>query len=78
EPTAIGRMRDVFVRQVAPAIARFCADPAQAPARAALVASQVLGMALCRHVLRVPPAVGLTKEELVEWLGPTFQRYLAD
>ncbi|NUR93221.1 MAG: TetR family transcriptional regulator, partial [Nonomuraea sp.] len=37
EPTAIGRMRDVFVRQVAPAIARFCADPAQAPARAALV-----------------------------------------
>jgi hypothetical protein len=36
----------------------------------------VLGLALCRWVLRLPPVVALTKEELVAEVGPTLQRYL--
>lgn len=39
-------------------------------------ASQILGMALTRYVLRFPPTVALTREEIVKWLGPTVQRYL--
>jgi hypothetical protein len=44
--------------------------------RAALCASQVLGLALTRYVLRFGPAVGLSRDETVEWLAPTLQRYL--
>jgi hypothetical protein len=33
-------------------------------------------MALTRYVLRVPPAVEMSRDELVGWLGPTLQRYL--
>jgi hypothetical protein len=57
-----------------PAIAKFI--PAEdAPRRAGLIATQVLGMALCRFVLRLPPVVAMGREELVEWLGPTLSRY---
>jgi ABC-type Zn2+ transport system substrate-binding protein/surface adhesin len=40
------------------------------------VASQVLGMALVRYVLRFGPAADLTRADVVAWLGPTVQRYL--
>jgi AcrR family transcriptional regulator len=36
---------------------------------------QVIVMALCRFVLRHPPVVAMSSEELVPWLGPTLQRY---
>jgi AcrR family transcriptional regulator len=70
------RMREVFAGQLAPLTRGVCPDPAEAPRRAALVASQILGMALTRYVLRFPPAVELSREEVVAWLGPTIQRYL--
>jgi AcrR family transcriptional regulator len=73
-PEAAQRMREIFAGQLLPAIAKINAD---APARrAGLVATQVLGMALCRYVLQVPPVVGMSGDELVAWLGPTVQRYL--
>jgi hypothetical protein len=53
-----------------------CPDPEQAPTRAGLVASQLLGLALTRYVLRFPPTVALAREEIVAWLAPTVQRYL--
>jgi hypothetical protein len=53
-----------------------CPDPTQAPVRAGLIAAQVLGAALCRYVLRLPPVVAMPAEDLVAWLGPTVQRYL--
>jgi AcrR family transcriptional regulator len=67
------RMKDIFAAQLLPAIAKFVPD--DAPRRAGLIATQVLGMALCRFVLRLPPVVEMSREELVEWLGPTLQRY---
>jgi hypothetical protein len=27
-------------------------------------------------VLKIPPAVGLSRAEIVAWMGPTVQRYL--
>ncbi|MFI9262311.1 TetR family transcriptional regulator [Streptomyces sioyaensis] len=70
------RMRGVFAEQIEPVLAAVCPVPEEAPTRAALVASQILGMALCRYVLHVPPAVGLSHDEVVAWLAPTIQRYL--
>jgi AcrR family transcriptional regulator len=70
------RMQGIFKEQLMPVVRRVCPDPEQAPARAALCASQVLGMALTRYVLRFPPAVDLHREEIVAWLAPTIQRYL--
>ncbi|MGW8353136.1 TetR/AcrR family transcriptional regulator [Streptomyces wedmorensis] len=70
------RMQAVFARQLGPVTRGVCPDPDQAPRRAALVASQILGMALARYVLRLPPAVEMSTDEIVAWLGPTVQRYL--
>lgn len=72
---AAERMRAIFAEQVAP-IVRKLADPAEAPRRAALAASQILGLALTRYVLRFPPIVAMTPQEIIDWLGPTVQRYL--
>lgn len=70
------RMRGVFAEQIKPVLAAVCPVPDEAPTRAALIASQILGMALCRYVLRIPPAVNLSHDEVVAWLAPTIQRYL--
>ncbi|MCU7726901.1 TetR family transcriptional regulator [Actinoplanes sp. KI2] len=73
---AADRMRDLFGAQLLPVVAAVCPDPADAPRRAGLVASQMLGLALCRFVLRLPPMVAMPAEEAAGWVGPTIQRYL--
>lgn len=70
------RTRTIFRDQLLPAAQRICPDPEQASTRAALVASQLMGLALTRYILRIPPAVDLSEGEIVAWLGPTVQRYL--
>jgi len=49
---------------------------AAAAARAGLIATQILGLALCRYVLRLPPVVGLKRPEIVRRIGATIQAYL--
>jgi AcrR family transcriptional regulator len=71
---AAQRMREIFSSQLGPAVADIVAD--QADRRAGLIASQMLGMALCRLVLQLPPLTGMTRDEVIAWLGPTIQRYL--
>lgn len=73
---AAQRMTDIFARQLMPAMVAFAAD--DAPRRAGLIATQILGMALCRFVLRLPPIVAMDRAELIGWLGPTVQRYATD
>src|SRR5437867_4452293 len=51
-------------------------DRATAATRVGLVATQMLGMALCRYVLRLPPVVALDRAAVIRWLAPTIQRYL--
>ncbi|MFI6939104.1 TetR family transcriptional regulator [Streptomyces sp. NPDC050418] len=75
-PAGAERMQQILKDQIGPIAAQVCPDPADAPRRAALVASQILGMALARFVLRFPLAVEMSKEEIVDWLAPTIQRYL--
>ncbi|MGV9251223.1 TetR/AcrR family transcriptional regulator [Streptomyces sp. NPDC003697] len=75
-PAGAERLQGVFRDQLLPAARQVCPDPEQVPARAALCAAQLLGLALTRYVLRLAPAVSLAREEIVEWLAPTVQRYL--
>ncbi|HEY7484166.1 MAG TPA: TetR family transcriptional regulator [Streptosporangiaceae bacterium] len=70
------QMQAIFANQVLPLAAALAPDPAEAPVRAGLLASQIMGMALCRFVLRLPPVVGMTRDDIIAWLGPTAQRYL--
>lgn len=75
-PAAAERCQQVFAHQLAESVRRLDNDPATAATRAALVASQALGMALTRYILRLPPMVAMDKGELIRRLAPTFQRYL--
>ncbi|MFI5663772.1 TetR family transcriptional regulator [Streptomyces sp. NPDC051684] len=76
DPAAAERMQTVLRDQLIPLARRVGPEPEQAPSRAALCASTVLGLALTRYVLRFPASVALEREEIVDWLGPTMQRYL--
>jgi AcrR family transcriptional regulator len=73
---AAQRMREIFVAQLLPAIKPLMPD--DAPYRAGLIATQILGMALCRFVLRLPPVVDMSRDAVIAWLGPTLQRYLRE
>ena len=44
--------------------------------RASLVASQVIGLAMARYVVRLGPLADAPAEEIVAAVGPTIQRYL--
>jgi AcrR family transcriptional regulator len=49
---------------------------AEADYRAALVASQVLGLALTRYVLGLEPLAAASQDDLAAAIGPTLERYL--
>lgn len=53
------------------------AGPADAAYRAAAVASQMVGLALTRYVLRLAPIAEASAAELAATVGPTLDRYLA-
>ncbi|MFI6870534.1 TetR family transcriptional regulator [Nocardia sp. NPDC050406] len=74
--SAADRMRTIFGAQVVPVLMKRGIDPSEVTARAALAGTQMLGVALCRYVLQMPPVVAMTAEELIAWLAPTIQRYL--
>ena len=69
------RMHHVFAEQLTACVAAVC-EPASAPHRAALIATQMLGLALCRYVLMLPAVLAATPEQLATDLGPNIQRYL--
>ncbi|MGD0924846.1 MAG: TetR family transcriptional regulator [Streptosporangiaceae bacterium] len=52
-------------------------DPAQARYRAALVASQVVGLGIARQVLGLEPLAQADRAELAAAVGPTLDRYLS-
>ena len=52
------------------------ADPAQAQLRAALIASQVVGLGLTRYLIGLEPLTEASTDQLVAAIGPTLDRYL--
>jgi AcrR family transcriptional regulator len=76
DETAAARLRAVFRDQLAPVLAGIVGDRAEAARRAGLVSTQMLGLALCRNILRLPPVVAMDADTVVDRIGPTIQRYL--
>ncbi|HEY0522548.1 MAG TPA: TetR family transcriptional regulator [Stellaceae bacterium] len=75
--TAAARSREIFSQQVLPAVSRV-APAGEAERRAGLIASQLLGFALCRYILALPAVMEMEPETAVAVLGPTVQRYLTE
>lgn len=48
----------------------------QAGLRASLIGSQLIGLAMARHVAALPALVAVTREQLVAAVAPTIQRYI--
>jgi AcrR family transcriptional regulator len=74
---AAARLRGILDKQLGKALVPLFSSRAEAGRRAGLVASQMLGLALTRYLLELPPVVALNRASAIEWLGPTIQRYLA-
>ena len=53
------------------------AAPDRPELRASIAASQVVGLAMARYVVRLEPVASATADELAPVLGATVQRYLA-
>jgi AcrR family transcriptional regulator len=65
-------VEDVIIRPVAETLA---ADRPEL--RAALAASQIVGLVMARYVLRVEPLASAEADVVAAAIGPTLQRYLA-
>jgi len=46
--------------------------------RASLVATQLVGLAMLRYVIKVEALKSASREELAGWIGPSIQRYLTE
>lgn len=75
EPQVAPVLRSHLVAEVlTPVAVAIGAD--HAATRAALVASQMVGMLMMRHVVELDPLVEIGADDLVAVLAPTLQRYL--
>jgi AcrR family transcriptional regulator len=78
-PMAAQHVRSVFETQIATFVMRMTGHEAtEATHRAGLASTQLLGLALTRYVLELPPVVSMDTETLVQNLSPVLQYYLVD
>ncbi len=75
DPVAAGMLRRFLAEGPFVALAS-ATDRPDAQARAVLVGSQLIGLALARYVVRVEPLASAPPEVLVRAVGPTIQRYM--
>lgn len=75
EPEAARLVREILTRELLTPVAEHI-GAGDAEYRAALCASQMVGIALARYIVGVDPLAGRSVEDLVAALGPTLQRYL--
>ena len=72
-------LREFVVTQVLRrAVGEVVADPAEAPLRSSLVATQISGILVTRYVLRIEPLAGADPEVIVAAIGPNVQRFLTE
>ncbi|MCK2215542.1 TetR family transcriptional regulator [Actinomadura sp. ATCC 31491] len=75
-PMAAERMRQVFERQIVTFV-RTATGAEDAAYRAGLVSTQLLGLALTRYVLELPPVAQADAGTLVRDLGRAIQQYIS-
>ncbi len=75
EPQAAEMLGEFLRRRLfAPLMERLGSD--RPDLRTNLAASQLVGLGLARHVLRVEPLASAKPADVVDWYAPTLQRYL--
>lgn len=72
---AAQKIHEVFAGQVLPMLTSI-GDREDAHNRAGLVASQLIGLAFGRYVIKFAPVVGLSRERIIRDIGATIQAYL--
>lgn len=76
-PAAGALLREMLAREIlAPLAGWIRAGEVEAEERVALVASQMIGLAVARYVLALEPLASLDSDAVVARVGPTVQRYL--
>ncbi len=73
-PDAAALVRETVTRDVGRLVAAVTDDEPET--RAVLVGSQIVGLALARHVVRVEPLASLPAADVIDYIAPTFQHYL--
>jgi AcrR family transcriptional regulator len=74
-PTAVEALLAVFTEKVTPALSAVTSD--HSAERVALVGSQLIGLAMTRNILGLPPLADMDDETLVDWLRPVLAHYLS-
>jgi len=75
EPEAAEAIREVLTsRLLMPIAERVGGD--RPDLRASLMATQVVGLAMARHIVGIPPLVAASREQLVRALTPVLEHYL--
>jgi AcrR family transcriptional regulator len=72
----VSGLMTTFFQSELPALVSARIGPQDADLRVGLVATQLLGLALTRYVLRLRPVAEMSRDDLVGTLGPTVTRYL--
>jgi AcrR family transcriptional regulator len=73
---AAAMMREFLTAELLTVIAGWT-EAANAPLRASLVAAQLVGIAMLRHVVRVDPVVKASPDEIVALVAPVIEQYLS-
>jgi AcrR family transcriptional regulator len=75
--TAAAMMRDFVSREILARVAQ-ALELDHPQVRASLAASQLIGVAMLRYVVKVEPLASAPSDRLAAWIGPTLQRYFTD
>jgi len=73
--TGVRTIREFVVREIFGRLATVAVRD-DAELRAAMVASQVIGLLMARYVVRIEPLASADAEDVVTFVAPTIQRYL--
>jgi AcrR family transcriptional regulator len=72
-------LREFVVTQILRrAVSELILDPAEAPLRSSLVATQIAGIMVARYVLKIEPLAGCDPEVIVAAVAPNVQRFLLE
>ncbi len=75
-PDAAQRLRTIFAGQVVKLVRAATNDAPDSELRAGMISTQILGIALTRYLLRLPPVVALDPQTLIEIITPVLQQFL--
>lgn len=75
---AAERLRGVFRDQIVALVGHLRGSETDAREVASLIATQTVGLAYTRYVLKLPPLVAMPHETIIKVIGATIQRYLTE